>query len=81
MPGMPKLAGLRERAIGSLPVRRGKADVRQVSGALLPKSAPGTSARGDALRRPAHVVGASPFKSSSLAGRVEVCATKGQLNH
>ena len=58
------------RAAGTLPVWHGKADVRQVSSALLPARTPRASSRHHALRRAAHVVEASADELAALVGQL-----------
>lgn len=64
---MPAAIGLRRHAIGTLPVWRGKTDVRELPGSLLSTRAARTGQGGDALRRAADVMGTSCHERAPLA--------------
>ena len=67
---MSAVSGLCQCAAGTLSVWLGKANVRQVSSALLPARTPRAGARHHALRRAAHVVGASADELAALVGQL-----------
>ena len=72
VPGMPGFAGLCLRAARSMPIRRGEADLRPLSGALLSEGAPRPGARRHAVRRSAHALGASRSELAALGRRLAV---------
>ena len=68
LPGMPGAAGLCYRPARALPLRRGEARLRQMSGALLSACPSGAGQSGDALRGPANALAASDPEPPPLAG-------------
>src|SRR5579859_5177666 len=68
MQRMPRADGLRQAAVGSLPVRCRKANLREMPGALLPTGPPGTDQGCDAVRGPLDALGTSVAERAPSVG-------------